>query len=187
MRPKSKQNILSAVIFLAVLGVSLAVRLWPRTVPFDQCSDLYKQYAGMEGIDATFIKNFKVNDNVFVDVTLLEATDSMGWATLKKDFEIPNPSPDFQQRIDSGKNLIYTKKIPKVTIADSLKKSHPNVSSKSREDDSLHSSQGAENVTYGNDWLAISHLNHIIIVFHTRNADETHAVIYRNFDNSTNQ
>lgn len=184
---KPKQLILPAIIFLAIVLVALAVRLWPRTVPFDQCSDLYKQYANVEGIDATFIKDYKVNDTVFVDVTLLEATDSMGWATLKKDFEIPNPSPDFQQRIDRGKDLIYTKKIPKVTVADSLKKSHPNVSSKSREDDSLHSSQGAENVTYGNDFLAISHLNRTLIVFHINNNTEKHAVIYHNLVKSTNQ
>lgn len=174
------------VCLLIVLG-TLTVKLWPRTVPFDQCSEIYKKYANVEKVKASFIKDFKVNDTVFVDVTLLEATDSMGWATLKKDFEIPNPSPDFQQRIDSGKDLIYTKKIPKVTIADSLKKSHPNVSSQSREDDNLHSSRGAENVTYGNDWLAISHLNHIIIVFHTKNEDEVHAVIFRNFEKSINQ
>lgn len=184
---KPKQLILPAIFFLAIVLVALAVRLWPRTVPFDQCSDLYKQYANVEGIDATFIKDYKVNDTVFVDVTLLEATDSMGWATLKKDFEIPNPSPDFQQRIDRGKDLIYTKKIPKVTVADSLKKSHPNVSSKSREDDSLHSSQGAENVTYGNDFLAISHLNRTLIVFHINNNTEKHAVIYHNLVKSTNQ
>ncbi len=174
------------VCLLIVLG-TLTVKLWPRTVPFEQCSEIYKKYANVEKVKASFIKNFKVNDTVFVDVTLLEATDSMGWATLKKDFEIPNPSPDFQQRIDRGKDLIYTKKIPKVTVADSLKKSHPNVSSQSREDDNLHSSRGAENVTYGNDWLAISHLNHIIIVFHTKNEDEVHAVIFRNFEKSINQ
>ena len=175
------------IIFLAIVLVALAVRLWPRTVPFDQCSDVYKRYAAVDGVVATFINDYKVNDTVFVDVTLLEATDSMGWATLKKDFEVPDPSPDFQQRIDRGKDLIYTKKIPKVTVADSLKKSHPNVSSQSREDDNLHSSRGAENVTYGNDWLAISHLNHIIIVFHTKNEDEVHAVIFRNFEKSINQ
>ncbi len=187
MRPKPKQFLLPAIIFLAIVLVALAVRLWPRTVPFDQCSEVYKRYAVVDGVDATFIKDYKVNDTVFVDVTLLEAKDSVSWTTLKKDFEVPDPSPDFQQRIDRGKDLIYTKKTPKVTVADSLKKSHPNVSSKSREDDSLHSSQGAENVTYGNDWLAISHLNHIIIVFHTKNNDEVHAVIFHNFEKSINQ
>lgn len=175
-----------AIIFLAIVLVALAVRLWPRTVPFDQCSDVYKRYAAVDGVDATFIKDYKVNDTVLVDVTLLEATDSMGWATLKKDFDIPNPSPDFQQRIDRGKNLIYTKKIPKVTVADTIQNSYPNSYSPSREDESLHSSQGTENVAYGNDWLAISHLNNIIIVFHTRNDDEAHAVIYHNLYKSIN-
>jgi hypothetical protein len=157
---KPKQLILPAIIFLAIVLVALAVRLWPRTVPFDQCSEIYQKYASMENVKASFIKDYKVNDTVFVDVTLLEATDSVGWATLKKDFEIPNPSPDFQQLIDSGKDLIYTKKAPKSTITDTSQNSYPN------------------------DWLAISHLNHIIIVFHTRNADETHAVKYHNFEKS---
>lgn len=172
---------------LLIIGGGAAVILWPRTVPFEQCSEIYQKYANVEDVSASFIKDYKVNDTVYVDVTLLEATDSVGWATLKKDFDIPNPSPDFQQRIDRGKNLIYTKKIPKVTVADSLKKSHPNVSSKSREDDSLHSSQGAENVTYGNDLLAISHLNRTLIVFHINNNTEKHAVIYHNLVKSTNQ
>lgn len=163
MRPKPKQFLLPAIIFLAIVLVALAVRLWPRTVPFDQCSDLYKQYANVEGIDVSFIKDYKVNDTVFVDVTLLEATDSMGWATLKKDFEIPNPSPDFQQRIDRGKDLIYTKIIPKATVLDTLQNS------------------------YTKNLLAISHLNRSLIVFHTKNEDEVHAVIFRNFEKSINQ
>lgn len=150
------------VCLLIVLG-TLTVKLWPRTIPFDQCSDLYKQYANVEGIDVSFIKDYKVNDTVFVDVTLLEATDSMGWATLKKDFEIPNPSPDFQQRIDSGKDLIYTKIIPKATVLDTLQNS------------------------YTKNLLAISHLNRSLIVFHTKNEDEVHAVIFRNFEKSINQ
>ena len=163
MRPKPKQIILSAVIFLAVLGVALAVRLWPRTVPFDQCSDLYKQYAGMEGIDATFIKNFKVNDTVFVDVTLLEVIDSMGWTTLKKDFEVPNPPPDVQQFIDNGEDLIYVKVIPKSTTTDTILDS------------------------YSNNLLAISHLKRTLTVFHIKNKEELNAVRHYNYDKSTNQ
>ncbi len=88
MRPKPKQFLLPAIIFLAIVLVALAVRLWPRTVPFDQCSDLYKQYANVEGIDATFIKDYKVNDTVFVDVTLLETKDTALWDSLCKDFGI---------------------------------------------------------------------------------------------------
>lgn len=148
-----------ALVEAAILCVALQ---WKYIFPSREVSDLYTRYENVDGVDVSFIKDYKVNDTVFVDVTLLEATDSMGWATLKKDFEIPNPSPDFQQRIDRGKDLIYTKKAPKSTITDTSQNSYPN------------------------DWLAISHLNHIIIVFHTQNDDEAHAVIYRNLYKSIN-
>lgn len=75
------------VCLLIVLG-TLTVKLWPRTVPFDQCSDVYKRYAKMDGVDATFIKDYKVNDSVFVDVTLLETKDTALWENLCKDFGI---------------------------------------------------------------------------------------------------
>lgn len=163
MRPKPKQFLLPAIIFLAIVLVALAVRLWPRTVPFDQCSDLYKQYANVEGIDATFIKDYKANDTVFVDVTLLEATDSVSWTTLKKDFEVPDPSPDLQQFIDSGEDLIYVKLIPKTTASDTILNPYPN------------------------DVLAISPLNRTLTIFHIANAEEKHAVLHHNYKKTINQ
>ena len=155
MRPK--QLILPSIIFLAIVLVALAVRLWPRTVPFDQCSDVYKRYAAVDGVVATFIKDYKVNDTVFVDVTLLEATDSVSWTTLKKDFEVPDPSPDFQQFIDSGEDLIYVKLIPKSTASDTILNPYPN------------------------DVLAISPLNRTLTIFHIANAEEKHAVFHYNY------
>ena len=145
------------------MGVALAVILWPRTVPVDQCSDLYKHYANVEGIDATFIKDYKVNDTVFVDVTLLEATDSVIWTSLKKDFDVPNPSPNFQQFIDNGEDLIYVKLIPKSTTTDTILTPYPN------------------------DVLAISHLKRTLTVFHIKNKEELNAVRHYNYDKSTNQ
>ncbi len=91
MRPKPKQLILPAIIFLTIVLVALAVRLWPRTVPFDQCSEVYKRYADMDGVDATFIKDYKVNDTVFVDVTLIEARSDSAWNVLLHDFNITPP------------------------------------------------------------------------------------------------
>lgn len=163
MRPKPKQFLLPAIIFLAIVLVALAVRLWPRTVPFDQCSDVYKRYATVDGVDATFIKDYKVNDTVFVDVTLLEATDSVSWTTLKKDFDIPDPSPELQQFIDSGEDLIYVKLIPKSTASDTILNPYPN------------------------DVLAISPLNRTLTIFHIANAEEIHAVFHYNYTESINQ
>ena len=152
-----------AIIFLAIVLVALAVRLWPRTVPFDQCSDLYKQYVAVEGINATYIKDYKVNDTVFVDVTLLEATDSM-WHTLMKDFNNPTPDSDLQQFIDAGENLVVTKLV-----------------------DKTHYSRPAAPCSSNCEIMAISYTTHSISVFHTVDAGERHAILYFNLDKSTNQ
>ena len=160
---KPKQLILPAIIFLAIVLVALAVRLWPRTIPFDQCSDVYKRYAAVDGVDATFIKDYKVNDTVFVDATLLEAKDSAVWVMLKNDFEVPNPGPIAQQFIDHGEDLIGVKIIPKSIAVDTTSKEYPN------------------------NLLAISYLNHTLTIFHIKNDVEKHAVKYHNFDKSTNQ
>lgn len=102
---------ITILICILLLGWGGIVLLWPRTVPFEQCSEIYQKYANEEDIKATFIKDYKVNDTVFVDVTLLEATDSVGWNILKKDFEVPALPPELQQLVDSGKDLVFTKMI----------------------------------------------------------------------------
>lgn len=102
---------ITLLVCLLIIGGGTLVLGWPRTVPFDQCSDLYKQYVAVEGINATYIKDYKVNDTVFVDVTLLEAIDSTGWDILKKDFEVPNLPLELQQLVDNGEDSVFTKMI----------------------------------------------------------------------------
>lgn len=102
---------ITLLVCLLILGGGALILGWPRTVPFEQCSEIYQKYANEEDIKASFIKDFKVNDTVFVDVTLLEATDSVGWNILKKDFEVPNLPLELQQLVDSGKDLVFTKMI----------------------------------------------------------------------------
>lgn len=75
------------VCLLLLAGGWIVVSL-PKVVPKDNCSDLYRQYAGAEGIKATFVKDYRVNDSLTLDVTILEARDSAGWAGLLKDFDI---------------------------------------------------------------------------------------------------
>ena len=87
-----KRQIIPFLLAVVLLGGTLAVKLWPRTVPYEECSELYRRYADAEGINATFIKGFHVNDTVDVDVTLLEATDSAGWEKLISDFNIKRES-----------------------------------------------------------------------------------------------
>lgn len=72
---------------LLAIGM-VTVKLWPRTVLLSECSEVYQRYSGVEGIRASFIKDFRINDTVFVDVTLLDVVDSSIWDTVCKDFGI---------------------------------------------------------------------------------------------------
>lgn len=145
---------ITILVCLLILGGGALILGWPRTVPFDQCSDLYKQYVAVEGINATYIKDYKVNDTVFVDVTLLEAIDSTGWDILKRDFEVAPLPPELQQLVDNGEDLVFTKSIPKSEMDKS---------------------------DFPNDLLAISHMIHTVTVFHINSEIEKYAVLNHNY------
>lgn len=145
---------ITILICLLLLGGGAVVIFWPRTVPFEQCSEIYKKYANVEKVKASFIKDFKVNDTVFVDVTLLEAIDSVGWDILKMDFKVPPPPLVLQPLIDNGEDLLFTKHIPKYI---------------------------ANTSAFPYDLLVISHLTHTLTVFHINSDIEKHAVFNHNY------
>lgn len=72
-----------ALSFLAVLA-AVAWRCWPRTVPLSQCSEVYQRYHDTPGIQASFIKNKQINDTLRLDMTILEAEDSLAFANMLK-------------------------------------------------------------------------------------------------------
>ena len=82
--------LITILVCLLILGGGGAVLLLPQVVPFNQCSDVYKRYAKMDGVDATFIKDYKVNDSVVVSATLLETEDTCMWEKLCEDMHIPS-------------------------------------------------------------------------------------------------
>ena len=151
-----------ALCLLIVIG-TLIVKLWPRTVPFDQCSPLYEHYADVEGVDASFIKDFRVNDTVFVDVTLLEAKDSAGWAMLKHDFSVPELNDEWQAYIDAGEDLIFSQ---------ILTPSHYPISVLS------------DTILF--DILATSYYSHTLVIFHGKNEKDIRPVFRHNFQESFN-
>ena len=82
--------IITILFCLLLLGVGVTVILLPQTVPYSQCSEVYQRYAAVDGIDATFIRDYQVNDTLAIDATLLHATDSASWERLLNDFQTPN-------------------------------------------------------------------------------------------------
>lgn len=79
---------ITLLVVLCSLAGAAAYIVWPRTVPFSECSELYQRYADNEHVAASFVRNYRVNDTLTLDVTLLQATDSAGWQQMLEDFEI---------------------------------------------------------------------------------------------------
>ena len=94
-----KEWLLTALMCLLVAGASVAYVKWPRTVPFEQCSEVYQRYANHPGIQASFIKDKYINDSISIPITLLQATDSAAWQLLMKDFKIPVLPPEYEETI----------------------------------------------------------------------------------------
>ena len=84
-----KHNIICLSICLVGLLASLAIVYFRYTVPYWQCSEVYKRYHKVEGVEAAYVKNFPINDTLTVAVTLLQAADSAGWEYLLQEFNIP--------------------------------------------------------------------------------------------------
>ena len=153
---------ITTILLALAVAAAVGVVVWRHVLPMYHVSDFYRRYHNADGIVASYIHNFPVNDTVFVDVTLLEAIDSVGWDILKKDFEVASPPPELQQLVDNGEDLIYVKLIPKSTASDTILNPYPN------------------------DVLAISPLNRTLTIFHIANAEEKHAVFHHNYKKTIN-
>ena len=93
---------IKVLVFVVIVGGVLAIRYGSSVVPYWQCSEVYKRYHKVEGVQATYIKNYPVNDTLTVGVTLLEATTDSGWAMLQRDFSITPIPPEVINLIDSN-------------------------------------------------------------------------------------
>ena len=99
-------------MLICVLAVAL-VLVWkycPRTVPMEECSQLYRDYADNPHIAAAYIRDFRVNDSLTLDVTVLEALDSAGWEQLRVDFNRPQYPPEIEEKI-AKQNPIVIKQV----------------------------------------------------------------------------
>jgi len=97
---------------LLALAAALLVTSCPRTVPLEETSELYRRYAGSEGVEVSFIKDYSLNDSIHVDVTLLVAADSAGWMHLQEGLGYDRLSPEDREYLINHKG-IRVKLVPK--------------------------------------------------------------------------
>ena len=145
-----------AFLLLTFLGVA-AVAAGRYLLPERHVSDIYRRYHNADGIAASYIHNFPVNDTLRLDVTLLEATTDSAWQALCADFAISNMVETIKQ---IAPHVVFSRQV-------------------SRRDYSK--------VVFGDspdaECLAISCDSKTFAVFHTRNAAEMNAVLHHNLTN----
>ena len=129
-----------------------------RTVPLAECSEVYRRYADTPGVNAAYIKDYRVNDSVTVCVTLLEATDSASWENLQEDFKVK--IPDEVLKIMNGE-------IP-----------NRNIKLAPKNDYRLP----MDTVFTNNDFIVTLRHNHIISIFHLESREQYNAVRNKQFD-----
>ena len=144
------------VCLLIVLG-TLIVKLWPRTVPFDQCSVAYQTYAGQPGICASFIKDYRINDTVFVDVTFIEATTDSAWNVILNDFNMPVIPEEYRELVEKNSSIEF------------------NLISK---EDPQKIDEDIDN----NDVLVLSRQKHSVCIFHINNKIQRNAILRNKLD-----
>ena len=150
---KTSNTILCSIAgVVLVAAILLAVRLWPQTLRDDQCSPLYRQYAHVPGIEASFVKGFRINDTLAIDATLLRATDSAGWQRLREDYEVPA----------SLWNDTSSPKSKSITLSLRKKGQTKNV---------------IDTILLNNDYVAINMPEHLIGIYHITDSAQIYACI----------
>ena len=119
---------------LAIIAVGLAVCagffLFPRQLTPEECGALYQRYKDAEGIDASFIKDFPVNDTLTTDALLLEAATDSAWYALLADFGMPEEMIEMYKSnkesfVGEGKNSIIKFFVNKNNIKERIPKKNP--------------------------------------------------------------
>ena len=110
---KSSIYIIFVLVVVAAIVAGLAVRYVPSVVPYWQCSEVYKRYSKVEGVRASYIKDYRINDTLTIGVTLLEATTDSGWVVLQEDFGLPVIPKEVEEFFYGDSNRVSVKSCPK--------------------------------------------------------------------------
>ena len=147
-------------LLAAALGaaVGVAAKSSPRTVPFDQCSEVYQRYHDFPGIRAAFIRDKQINDTLRLDMTLLQAEDSLAFANLMRN---AGYSKEFVQDImsfEADENTRFSGLRPKGKLTLPI-----------------------DSIIENNDVMAVFPLKKAVAIFHTHNEEEIDVVLLNSY------
>ncbi len=155
-----RDRLINTLIVIAVIGGVLAVRYLPPAIAYWRSSEVYKRYSRVEGVRATYIKDFRVNDTLTIGVTLLEATTDSGWAALQEDFGLPVIPKEYERYFCEDSNKVSMKSYPK---------KNP-----------LY----LERDTLFDDLIVVSRYKHTICHFEIKDKGHSDLILYKQYDDN---
>ena len=99
---KNKRPLFVVLLCLLLAGGVVLALIPCSPMPW-QCSKLYWQYRGQEGIEASYVRDYPVDDTTLVDVTLLHATTDSAWVKLCQETFSYNYPDSIKEEILHGK------------------------------------------------------------------------------------
>lgn len=100
-------------LLLCLLTIACAVgAVYLYHAAHHNVSSIYLHYKKTPGVKASYVPSFAINDSVNVDVTLLQATDTAAWQTLKQDFQIRELPQELMQHVQNGNDIVCTQTSP---------------------------------------------------------------------------
>ena len=84
-----RRAIITLLIVCLAVVLGYVWRRYAHTVPLAECSEVYRRYADTPGINAAYIRDYRVNDTVTFNATLLEVATDSAWNELCHIFNIP--------------------------------------------------------------------------------------------------
>ncbi|MBR1851451.1 MAG: hypothetical protein IJ789_08825 [Bacteroidales bacterium] len=82
--------VIASLVLVEAIILCFALQ-WKYILPSREVSDIYSRYKNVDGLNVSYIKDYKVNDTVFVDATIIEATTDSTWLMLQHDFNLELP------------------------------------------------------------------------------------------------
>ena len=149
------------LLFALAVATAVGVVVWRHVLPRHRVSPLFERYEHSDGIAASYIHNYPVNDTLTLDVTLLEATTDSAWQALCADFALSDIVENIEQ---TAPNIVFLRQVSRHNYTQVV----------------LGDSPDAE-------CLAISCDSKTLAIFHTHNMKELRAVVYHNLKKLSNQ
>ncbi len=155
-----------AVVLLSLLAsaATAAVIYWRHTVPLSQTSEVYRRYRDFPGVDAAFIRQMPINDTLRVDMTLLQARDSLAFANLLRDM---GRSEENIKDMAMLKAMYEKRGNYDVRFTGTSPKGHPG--------------QFPDPDLANNEACSIFPVRLVVAVFHTHNEEELNTVLYKSY------